>query len=232
MALTRTIEQQFHSDFSKNVSSLEAARRKVNAQINDSLRRDDEFSLKVYTNLYLLVYSAWTEAALVRVVHTPFGFTIDEKKKILKDKDVINKWKKCINTAFSKFRNNGSEIPNKKKKIHKLIDDYLKSQAQIRNKIAHGQWEYPLHKNNITHDSEAQSLMRLIDVMQIDTWFEIFKEIVEIFRGLIDARPKNNHLAHYDHYFVRLTNIQTIIDERKNWTLEDKKRRLKLKPRR
>lgn len=232
MALSRTIEQQFHSDFSKNVASLEATRRKVNVQINDALRRDDNFSLKVYTNLYLLIYSAWTEASLVRLIHTPFGFTTDEKKKILKDQDVINKWKKCVNTAFSKFRKTGSEIPNKKRKIHKLIEDYLKTQAQIRNKIAHGQWEYPLHKNNITHDNEAQTLMSLVDVMQIDIWFEIFKEIVEIVRGLIDARLKNKHLAHYNHYYVRLTNIQTIIDERKGWTLEDKRRRLKLKPRR
>ncbi|UKJ09189.1 hypothetical protein [Solitalea lacus] len=232
MVLTPTNEQQFHRDFSKNVASMEATRRKVNSQINDSLRRDDEFSLKIYTNLYLLVYSAWTEASLIKLVHTPFGFTIEEKKKILKDKDIINKWKKCVNTAFSKFRNNGSEIPNKKKKIHKLIDDYLKTQAQIRNKIAHGQWEFPLHKNNITHDNEAQTLMNLIDVMQIDIWFEVFKEIIEIVRGLIDARPKNNHIAHYNYYFTRLTNIQAIIDERKTWTLADKKKRLKLKPRR
>jgi len=112
-----------------------------------------------------------------------------------------------------------------------LLDDYLKSQANIRNKIAHGQWEYPLHKNNMSHDSEAQTLINLVDVLQIDTWFEVFKEIVEIVRGLIDARPKNNHLAHYNHYFTRLTNIQNVIDERSKWTITDKKRRLKLKPR-
>src|SRR5690348_7957323 len=101
MTLITTPEQQFHSDFSKNVAALEAARKKINSQINDCLRKDDDFSLKVYTNLYLLVYSAWTEALLVRLVHTPSGFTEDEKKKIFKDQDVLNKWKKCINTAFS-----------------------------------------------------------------------------------------------------------------------------------
>lgn len=229
--MATTIDQQFHSDFSKNVKSLEAARKKINAQINDSLRRGDDFSLKLYTNLYLLIYNAWTEASLIKVVHTPFGFTTDEKEKILTDKDVVNKWKKCVNTAFRKFRNSGSEIPNKKRKIHKLLDDYLKNQARIRNKIAHGQWVYTLHRNNITHDSEVQTFIELIDVIQIDTWFEIFGEIVGIVRGLIDAKQKNNLLAHYNHYFTRLTNIQKIIDERKTWTLEDKKQKLKLKPR-
>ena len=136
-----------------------------------------------------------------------------------------------IGTAFSKFTIGGSEIPNKKRKIHKLLDDYLKSQTNIRNKFAHGQWEYPLQKNNVTHDNDAQTLIGLIDIIQIDTWFEIFREIIEIVRGLIDSRPKNNHLAHYNHYFTRLTNIETIIHQRIGWTLDEKRQRLKLKPR-
>lgn len=231
MTLITTIEQKFHSDFSSNLSVLNSTRKKINTQINDSLRRDDALSLKIQTNIYLLVYSAWTEASLVQLIHTPFGFTNDEKKKILKDRDVLNKWKKCVNTAFSKFTVGGSEIPNKKRQICKLLDDYLKSQANIRNKFAHGQWVYPLHKNNITHDQEVQTLIELIDVIQIDTWFGIFKEIIEIVRGLIDSRPQNNHLAHYNHYFTRLSNIQSIILQRNSYTLEEKRRRLKLKPR-
>lgn len=231
MTSVRTKQQQFHSDFSKNTTALEAARKKVNSQINDALRRDDDLSLKIYTNLYLLIYSAWTDSSLVKLVHTPFGFTEDEKKLIFKDKNVLNKWKKCINTAFAKLREKGSEIPNKKKKIHKLLDDYLKSQANIRNKIAHGQWEYPLHENNITHDSEVLVLMGIVDVIQIETWFEIFKEVIQIVCGLIDSRSRNNHIAHYDHYFAKLENIKTIIHERKRYTIADKKTRLKLKPR-
>lgn len=226
-----TPEQEFHSDFNKNVRLLETAKRKINSQINDCLRKEDFDSLKVYTNIYLLVYSAWTEASLIKLIHTPSGFTIDEKKKILNDQDVLNKWKKCVNTAFSKFRKMGSEIPNKKKEIHKLLDDYLKSQAAIRNKIAHGQWEYPLHRNNLTHDADAKLMLSIIDVIQIDTWFEVFGEIVKIVLGLIDSKAKNNHLAHYNDYFTRLTNIQLILDERKRYTLEEKTRRLRLKPR-
>jgi hypothetical protein len=231
MAHSITKEQEFHSYISKNVTALEAARKKVNGEINDSLRKDDDFSLKIHTKLYLLIYSSWTEALLIKVVHTPFGFSIDEKKKIFKDQDVLNKWKKCINCAFSKFRKHGSEIPNKKKKIHRLLDDYLKTQASIRNKIAHGQWEFQLHKNNVTEDQDVHLLIELVDVIQIDTWFEVFKEIVEIIRGLIDSRIKNNYLAHYNQYFLRLMNIQNLIDERKTWTIAEKKRKLKRKPR-
>lgn len=101
----------------------------------------------------------------------------------------------------------------------------------IRNKIAHGQWEYPLHRNNITYSEEAHIHIQLIDVIQIGTWFEIFNEIAEIVRGLIDARPKNSHLSHYNHYVSKLINIQMIIESRKKWTLIDKKARLNIKPR-
>lgn len=226
-----TPEQQFHSLFNQNIRLLEAARKKINSQINDCLRKDDLDSLKVYTNIYMLVYSAWTEASLVKLIHTPYGFTSEEKKKIFNDKDVLNKWKKCVNTAFAKFRKTGSEIPNKKKKIHALLDNYLKSQANIRNKIAHGQWVNPLHKNCIEPDVNAQILLSMLDVIQIDTWFIVFREIIEIVQSLIDSRVKNNHKAHYNHYFMRLSNIQIILEERKKFTLSEKSRRLRLKPR-
>lgn len=232
MARSITPEQQFYSHFNQNVIVLLQARKKINAEINDCLRKDDFSSLKIFTNVYLLIYSAWTEASLVKLIHTPSGFTENEKKSILKDRDVLNKWKKCVDMAFSKFNNKGSEIPNKKKKIRKLLDDYLKTQANIRNKIAHGQWSYPLQKNNIKHDADSGLLLNLIDVIQIDTWFEIFEEVIAVVNGLIDAREKNDHLAHYNHYYYRLANIQQIIDQRKHFTIEEKIKKLKLKPRR
>ena len=169
-----TSEQQFHKNFSKNLAILKSARKEINIQINDALRRDDSHSLKIYTNIYLLIYASWTEALLVRLIHTPSGFTDEEKAKILKDKNVLNKWGKCINTAFSKFKKSGSEIPNKKRQIKKLIHSYIGTQANIRNKIAHGQWEYPLFSKNMSHNPEILIYMKSIDVIQIDTWFEIF----------------------------------------------------------
>ena len=230
MTVNATNEQKFHSDFSKNLVTLDSARRRINMQINMALRKDDSHSVTLFTYIYLLIYTSWSEAALVKLVHTPFGFSESEKKKILKDRDVLNKWTKCVNTAFAKFRKQGSEIPNKKKKIKRLVEDYLKTQGQMRNKIAHGQWEFPLYSNNMSHDPDALVFLKSIDVIQIDTWFEIHKELVEIVRGLIDSREHNNHKAHYNDYFLRLSNIETIIDKRKKWTLEEKKRRLKLKP--
>ena len=229
MASKITKEQQFHSLLSQNLHALIATKKKINSQINVCLRKDDSKALRVYTNVYLLVYNAWTEASLVHLVHTPFGFNIDEKEKILKDRDVLNKWKKCVDTAFVKFRKGGADIPNKKKKIFKLLSSYLKDQAVVRNKIAHGQWEYPLQKNNLKHDEDAQVLISLIDVIQIDTWFEVFKEIIGIVRALIDSKTHNNHKAHYNHYYQRLENIRTIIDDRKRFSIEEKAKNLKRK---
>ena len=225
-----TSEQIFQSNFSTNVRILNSAKININREINRFLRKGDESSVQIYTNLYLLIYSSWAEASLVKLVHTPFGFSLDEKKDIFKDRDVLNRWKKCVNIAFSKYRKQGSEIPNKKKKIHRMLDDYLKAQGNIRNKIAHGQWNYTLHKNNITFDENAQALVACIDVMQIETWFEILKQIIDIVLGLVDSREHNDNRAHYDFYFEKLSNVQSIIEERRKWTLEDKVSRLKLKP--
>ena len=228
--MTPTEEEKFHHEFSTNVRALESARKKVNSQINMFLRKDDDFSVYLYTKIYALLYFAWTEANLVKLVHTPYGFDLAEKKFILKDRDVIVKWKRCISTAFKKFKIEGSDIPNKKLQINRLIKNYLDTQAKIRNKVAHGQWINPLFSNNLSFDPDIKIQMELITVIEIDLWFEIAKELIEIVRGLIDAKHRNNLIAHYNEYYTRLSSIQNIIDERKKWTIDEKKRKLKLKP--
>lgn len=230
MSITPTPEQLFHSSFNKNISALNFARKKINSQINHCLRKDDNVSLAMYTKIYLLIYCSWSEASLVKLAHTPFGFSSAEKISILSLKDISKRWEKCVELAFAKIINNDNDIPNRQTEIYKLLNSYLKSQKEIRNKVAHGQWEYPLFGNNLSFNPDIKIEIDLVDVIQIDAWFDVFKEITEIVQGLIDARPKNNHYAHYEFYLDRLINIQAILDKKMSYTIEDKKRRLKLKP--
>ena len=70
MTTIATDEQILHSAFSKNLVTLDSARRKINRQINMALRKDDSHSVMIFTNMYLLIYTSWSEAALVKLVHT------------------------------------------------------------------------------------------------------------------------------------------------------------------
>jgi hypothetical protein len=229
MTQITTQDQRFHSEISENVRLLERARKRINTEINSYLRKDDMESVRLFTNIYALLYFSWTETYLVKLVHTPNGFTPSEKTHVLNNRDIIIKWEKCIDTAFNKLIHHDPTIPNQSEKIHKLVDDYLNTQAKIRNKIAHGQWANPLFSNNLSLDPDMKILMGLVDVIQIDLWFEIVKQLALIVNGVIDAKVHNNFIAHYNHYINRLTSIQNIITERSKWTLEDKQNRLKLK---
>lgn len=229
------VEQQFQQDFNRNVKALESARKNLNQRINHSLRKSDFNSLKVYTKLYALLYCAWAEANLVKIVHTPFGFSEDEKKHILQPRDIVEKWVRCINTSFAKFkqRTNASEIPNKKRKINKLVKQYIETPRELRNKIAHGQWEFPLESNNIKPASEVKISLDTIDFIQIDIWFDVSKCLSNIVLGLVDARNTINnqgYKAHYHFYDKHLSNIEAILSERQKWTIQSKIDRLRLKP--
>ncbi|MBN8681646.1 MAG: hypothetical protein J0L99_03305 [Chitinophagales bacterium] len=228
-------EQQFHQDFNQNVKALESARKNLNQRINHCLRKSDFDSLRIYTKLYALLYCAWAEANLVKIVHTPFGFSEDEKKHILQPRDVVEKWIRCMNTAFAKFkqRTNSSEIPNKKRKINKLIKQYIETPRELRNKIAHGQWEFPLESNNIKPATDVKISLDTIDIIQIDIWFDVSKSLSNIVLGLVDARNTTNnqgYKAHYHFYEEHLSNIETILKERQKWTIHSKIDRLQQKP--
>src|SRR5688572_26741066 len=140
MTQVTTPEQQFHSQLSENVRFLERARKRINTEINSYLRKGDMASVHLFTNIYALLYFSWTEAYLVKLVHTPNGFSSAEKTFILDNRDIIVKWTKCIDTSFDKFRHFDPTIPDQSVKIHNLVDEYLNTQAKLRNKIAHGQW--------------------------------------------------------------------------------------------
>ena len=229
MTQITTQDQQFHSEISENVRVLEKARKRINSEINSYLRKDDMESVRLFTNIYALLYFSWTEAYLVKLVHTPNGFSQTEKEFVLNNRDIIVKWQKCIDTAFIKLTHHDSTIPNQSAKIHTLVEAYLNTQAKIRNKIAHGQWANPLFSSNLRLDPDMKILMGLVDVIQIDLWFEVIKELALIVNGVIDARIHNNFLAHYNRYLNRLASIQNLVITRSKWTLEDKQNRLKLK---
>ena len=140
-----------------------------------------------------------------------------------------------MNTAFDKFnqRANASEIPDKKRKIDKLIKLYIKTPSEIRNKIAHGQWEFPLESNNIKPAEDVKIYLDLIDTIQIDTWFEVSKCLSNIVLGLIDSKnteTNQGYKAHYYFYEEHLANIENILSERRNWTTQSKMAELSKKP--
>ena len=83
----------------ENVRMLNQARKQINKAINYALRKGDIVSSQVQTRILALVFCAWVEANFSKVIHTPYGFTLDEIsqiKRAYQRPNLETGWKKCI----------------------------------------------------------------------------------------------------------------------------------------
>ena len=61
-----------------NVRSLRSAMRQAHRSINEGLRDRNQPKIDAFTRAYALMFCAWAEANFSKVLHTPYGFEIDE----------------------------------------------------------------------------------------------------------------------------------------------------------
>jgi hypothetical protein len=143
---------------SKNYAGVCDSLDTVENSMRDAVRRDDRKSLKSLQQIYTLLIAASAEARLQKILFEPNKFTEEEIVLIFNTKVHLNKWECVVKTAFKKKCNLPS-LSNLEKKLAftdkqiylyliNVLNAHLSIIIEIRNKLAHGQWEYPFINTN------------------------------------------------------------------------------------
>lgn len=215
----------------KNVQEIDKVRTQINRAINDALRRNDQIKAQALTKTMALVFCTWVEANFLKVIHTPYGFSLDEVqqiKKVYKKNGVEKGWEKCIELGIRKAskRKNSNYLPNIRLELTNLIQQYIVEPSLLRNKIAHGQWTIALNRENIDVNNELTSSLAKLDVVTISKWFKVHGHISLIVESLIESP---NRTFHRD-YWIEIAKLKEIISKTENWSLENKVDKLKQRP--
>jgi len=132
----------------KNVRALHQAWKQINRQINASLLNNDNVSREINTKLLAVIYCALAEAVFSKLIHTPYGLTLNEIDQIKKvgKRGVKFGWTKCAELAVRRVDGaKPNHPPNALQKLRTLIDKFIYDPSLIRNKLAHGQWRVALN---------------------------------------------------------------------------------------
>lgn len=215
----------------ENVRTLNQAIKQIKRAINYSLRVGDRNSADVHTKLLALTFSAWAEARFSKLIHTPHGFNLDEihQIKITHKQNGLEKgWEKCLELAFKKVSTSSrsSEIPNKRQEIFRIIKTYIIEPSLLRNKVAHGQWKVALNRDNDAENPEFTNKLKNLDIISVSIWLQAYEFLARIIEDLIESPNK----AFRRDYWLHLTKLEAFLDMARNWTLESKITKLKLKP--
>ena len=215
----------------ENVRSLDHAIKQIKRAINRSLRVGDFASATVQTKILALTFSAWAEARFSKLIHTPHGFDLDEiaQIKTIQERFGLERaWEKCLELALLKISasGKGSEIPNKRQQISRIIKAYIIEPSLLRNKLAHGQWRVALNRENNAENPEFTARLNSLDTISVSIWLEAYEFLSRIIEDLIESPNK----AFRRDYWLHLSKLETFLDKAKNWSLEGKVESLKRKP--
>ena len=200
----------------------------ISRQFNEAIKCNSANDIEFLTKIYALFYSAYAEVSFQKLINTPYGFDEPLINEINKQRNLEDKWLKCIELAFKHLdekekekKVNAGEIANKKKKIQNILDMYIIEPSQIRNKIAHGQWSVCL--NNECSEINHATTVRIssLDFVKIDRLFTIYDDFRQCIEDIIES-PK----THYRDYYKTLCKLEEYIDKTQNWSIETKRSRL------
>ncbi len=206
---------------SKNVRKLKKVEANLVRTINTYLKKNDSFQVELNTKLYALVYCTLSEAQFIQIVNTPDGFMDTEIEKIKAEKNrngVVKAWELLFDMAFEKVNVNwktNSDLQNRRNELQSILDNYIKTPSELRNKIAHGQWDFALNRENTAENTTKTLELTNLTVIQITIWSEVHQFLGLIVRDLIQS-PKSGF---HRNYWNNLVKLQQFITDSNTWTM-------------
>jgi hypothetical protein len=215
----------------KNVQEIDKAQIQINRAINNAIKHGDYIAVQAFSKTLALVYCAWVEANFSKVIHTPYGFTLNEIqqiKNIYKDNGLEKGWEKCIELGLLKIsrRKNSNYVPNMRQELRLLIRLYIVEPSLIRNKVAHGQWKIALNRENTAENIDLTCKLEELDVITISKWFKIYEHLSLIVETLIESPDR----AYHRDYWIEITKLREFIAVSETWSMAQKISILKRKP--
>jgi hypothetical protein len=142
-----------------------------------------------------LIFCAWAEANFSKVIHTPYGFELDEINQIKRaaaEREISMGWMKAVKVGVRHLpAQRGSFAPNAVLLLARAIKKWVFEPSILRNKIAHGQWKIALNcKNDALQNDITGDLMGLT-VTQIDGWFSCHEQLARLVEMLIVSPEKS-----------------------------------------
>lgn len=211
-----------------NVRKLDTAFKHVRRVLNSALLRNDLVLLEVQTKTLAFLYSCWTEALFYKLIHTPHCFSLGEIAQIkrqVKSTGITGGWQKAVQLSLRRINARSGDIPNRKQRIERLLRQYIEQPSQLRNRIAHGQWENALNSDGTERNSALSDALKNIDFLQIERLRAGCTALAAVIESLVESP---NKAFHADYYSV-LANSEQTLREMSRRTISDHLVKLKAK---
>lgn len=207
----------------KNVKELKSKRKMIIRLFNEALRKNSRQEIEFLTKIYALFYSAYAECSFQKLINTPNGFEQSIIDDIQKQRNLEEKWIKCVDLALTHIGDCKEKgiIANKSQSLKRILNKYIITPSQIRNKIAHGQWAECLNNDCSDLNHHITGEIKKLDFVKLDRLFTVYDMYQQCIVDLI-VSPK----THYRDFYSLMVRIEEYIRYTKDWDIETKREQL------
>ena len=178
--------------------------------------------LRSLVRLYALVLGCWAETRLRKLLYERGAFSGEERETILRTRPQLEQWKLLIEFAFRKHY----KIPKDRlsdislgvanfarfRILREILDEELAIIIQVRNKLAHGQWIYPLNDNESSVNSEYFDKLRKENLLSLQFKFALLKHLADSTHDLVASREAFER--DFDSHFRKLHQARMNLERR------------------
>ena len=208
----------------KNLRELETAISNISQLARSAIASNDSSkNLQSLVRLYALLLGCWAETRLRKLLYEKSAFSQKERKDILFVKPLIDKWKILVDNAFRKHH----DIANTKitstsigvayfayyEILHDVLEKELAIVIQIRNKLAHGQWIYPLNNGETGVNSDYYNKINNENLLSLQFKYALIKHLAELIHDLVVS--PTTFQRDFDSHFRKLEQVRKNLQRRK-----------------
>ena len=228
MATTHNLDIVFSLETQNVRAGFYKHRKQLLRSLNSALVRHDQPTLETLTLSYVLLFSAWSEAQFMQVLHTPDALSdtqINRIKNLKNQLGIGEAWKELIRCAFIKVPGHTKEVKKKETRLLKIVEENILPNSLIRNKIAHGQWSVALNREHTAKNEALTNELNGLDYVKIDLLFQIQQVIGFIVRDLLQSPQR----GHFRFFWQNDTELESLLDRRHSQNIESKLNALEIR---
>jgi hypothetical protein len=183
----------------------------VDRELKAAIARQHDVSANALFKLLLLLTGAWAECRLRKLSYEPNGFSDDDRLKIQAEGSQVDRWKKAVELGFRKrYAISAHDLETalaftpriRLQVINRSLEEELKPLIEMRNTLAHGQWERPLTNDELSVNQ--QMCQHLAVENCLSAGFKL--KIIEVLSAAIHDLVAGNHAFErdFDQHFALL----------------------------
>lgn len=177
--------------------------------LNKSISQEDEIKINIYNKLLSSTITSWAEVRILKLANEPNGFDDDEREFIEnRNLSLQQKWENALKISICKAysinyltsnnklitdsiveSNLSDDIKIKFNELKDIIKNDLVPSIHIRNKIAHGQWKYPISNDFKSVNIELENEFYNENIIRFSYRINIFEKLSQIIHDLCVSKP-------------------------------------------